>query len=145
LRQPWGRLRRERGRRNPRARDSRRRWAPWGRYRTAIDASFAVADLHGHTVLAASGEIDIAAVPAFRDQLRRIVEDGSTSIVIDLTGVRFIDSAGLRVLVDGLTRARRRDAEMRVACPSASLRRTFEISGLDKVMSVHTSVEEATS
>jgi hypothetical protein len=32
-----------------------------------------------------------------------------------------------------------------VACPSASLRRTFEISGLDKVMSVHASVEEATS
>ena len=96
-------------------------------------------------MLAASGEIDIAAVPAFRDQLRRLVEDGSTSIVIDLSGVRFIDSAGLRVLVDGLTRARRRDADLRVACPSASLRRTFEISGLDKVMNVHNSVEEATS
>jgi anti-sigma B factor antagonist len=99
----------------------------------------------GHTVLAATGELDIAAVPAFRDQLRRLVEAGSPSIVIDLTGVRFIDSAGLRVLVDGLTRARRRDSDLRVACPSASLRRTFEISGLDKVMNVHGSVEEATS
>jgi anti-sigma B factor antagonist len=110
-----------------------------------IDASFEVGELGGHTVLAARGEIDIAAVPAFRDQLRRLVDDGSPSIVIDLSGVRFIDSAGLRVLVDGLTRARRRDAEMRVACPSASLRRTFEISGLDKVMHVHESVEDATS
>ena len=96
-------------------------------------------------MLAAQGEIDIAAVPTFRDQLRRVVEDGSSSIVIDLSGVRFIDSAGLRVLVDGLTRARRRDADLRVACPSASLRRTFEISGLDKVMNVHESLEDATS
>ena len=96
-------------------------------------------------MLAASGEIDIAAVPTFRDQLRRLVDDGSSSIVIDLSGVRFIDSAGLRVLVDGLTRARRRDADLRVACPNASLRRTFEISGLDKVMNVHESVEDATA
>ena len=95
--------------------------------------------------MAARGEIDIAAVPSFREQLRRIVDDGSSSIVVDLSEVRFIDSAGLRVLVDGLTRARRRDADLRVACPSASLRRTFEISGLDKVMAVHESVEDATS
>ena len=110
-----------------------------------IDASFQIEKLGGHTVLAASGEIDIAAVPMFRDHLRRLVDDGAASIVIDLSEVRFIDSAGLRVLVDGLTRARRRDADMRVACPSASLRRTFEISGLDKVMNVHQSVEEATA
>jgi anti-sigma B factor antagonist len=111
----------------------------------AIDASFEIEKLGKHTVLAARGEIDIAAVPTFRDQLRRLVEDGTSSIVIDLTDVRFIDSAGLRVLVDGLTRARRRDADLRVACPSASLRRTFEISGLDKVMNVHESVEDATA
>ena len=110
-----------------------------------IDASFEVGKQGGHTVLAARGEIDIAAVPSFRDQLRRLVDDGSSSIVIDLSGVQFIDSAGLRVLVDGLTRARRRDADLRVACPSASVRRTFEISGLDKVMNVHESVEDATS
>ena len=96
-------------------------------------------------MLAASGEIDIAAVPMFRDHLRRLVDDGSPSIVVDLSHVRFIDSAGLRVLVDGLTRARRRDSDLRVACPSPSLRRTFEISGLDKVMNVHESVEDATS
>jgi len=110
-----------------------------------IDASFQIEKLGEHTVLAARGEIDIAAVPTFRDHLRRLVDDGSTSIVIDLSDVRFIDSAGLRVLVDGLTRARRRDADMRIACPSASLRRTFEISGLDKVMNVHESVEDATA
>lgn len=96
-------------------------------------------------MLAAAGEIDIAAVPTFRDHLRRLVDDGAAPIVIDLSNVRFIDSAGLRVLVDGLTRARRRDSDLRVACPSASLRRTFEISGLDKVMNVHDSVEDATS
>ena len=50
----------------------------------SIDASFDIQKLGGHTVLAAQGEIDIAAVPMFRDQLRRLVDDGSSSIVIDL-------------------------------------------------------------
>jgi anti-sigma B factor antagonist len=141
LRQPGRRLRRDGGRRIR----VRRARTDEGASVAGIDASFEVEKLGAHTVLSARGELDIAAVPVFRDQLRRLVEEGTESIVIDLTGVRFIDSAGLRVLVDGLTRARRRDADLRVACPHASLRRTFEISGLDKVIHVHDSVEDATA
>ena len=98
-----------------------------------------------HKVLMASGEIDVASVPAFRAQLLPLVQAPAPSVVLDLSGVRFIDSAGLRVIVDGLTRARRRDGDLRLACPQASLRRTFEITGLDQVLSIHSSVDEATA
>ena len=55
------------------------------------------------------------------------------------------DEESLRVIVDALTNARRRDGDLRLACPDASLRRTFEITGLDQVLAIHTSVEEATA
>src|SRR5437879_963288 len=93
----------------------------------------------------AKGEIDVASVPAFRAQLLPLVQEPAPSVVLDLSGVQFIDSAGLRVIVDGLTRARRRDGDLRLACPHASLRRTFEITGLDQVLSIHASVDEATA
>ena len=110
-----------------------------------IDASFEVAERGEHTVLTARGELDVASVPAFRELLLPLVQSATPSVVVDLSGVRFIDSAGLRVIVDGLTNARRRDGDLRLACPHASLRRTFEITGLDQVLAIHASVEEATA
>ena len=50
-----------------------------------IDASFNIDKQGGHTVLAASGELDIAAVPTFRDHLRRLVDDGSFGTVRSMT------------------------------------------------------------
>src|SRR5438105_3121554 len=110
-----------------------------------MDASFDVAERGEHTVLTARGDLDVAAVPDFRASLLPLLETEAPSVVVDLTAVRFIDSAGLRVLVDGLTSARRRDGDLRVACPHANLRRTFEITGLNRVIAVHPSVEEATA
>jgi len=96
-------------------------------------------------VLRARGEIDVASVPAFREQLEVALGRDTPLVVVDMTDVQFIDSAGLRVLADYLTTARRRDGDLRVACPKASLRRTFEITGLDRVLGVHASIEEATA
>ena len=110
-----------------------------------IDASFDVAERGEHKVLTARGELDVATVPAFRAQLLPLVQASTPSVVVDLSDVHFIDSAGLRVIVDALTNARRRDGDLRLACPDASLRRTFEITGLDQVLAIHTSVEEATA
>jgi anti-sigma B factor antagonist len=109
-----------------------------------IEASFEVAGRGEHTVLRARGEIDVASVPVFQARLQQLVAGRSPRVVVDMTDVQFIDSAGLRVLVDGLTTARRRDGDLRVACPRASLRRTFEITGLDQLLGVHASLEEAT-
>src|SRR5690606_39084420 len=71
-------------------------------------------DVDGWIVLAASGEIDVAAAPALREKLGELVEAGTTQVVVDLEGVDFIDSTGLGVLVGAVRRARAAGGDVRL-------------------------------
>jgi anti-sigma B factor antagonist len=53
------------------------------------------------TVLDISGEIDLPTVPAIRARLGQLVDAGVRTVVVDLAAVRFIDSAGIAVLIAG--------------------------------------------
>ena len=66
------------------------------------------------TVLAVSGEVDVATAPRLREQLVQLVNQGSHHLVVDLEGVDFLDSTGLGVLVGALKRVRLQDGEAAV-------------------------------
>ena len=51
-----------------------------------------------------TGEVDISTAPLFKDDLVALVDEGVTHIVVDLTGVTFIDSTALGVLIGGVRR-----------------------------------------
>ena len=56
-------------------------------------------DRDGHAlVVRVLGDLDIASAPALENSLRHVLKSGAPSIVLDLTGVTFIDPTGLRVL-----------------------------------------------
>jgi anti-sigma B factor antagonist len=52
--------------------------------------------------------------------------------VVDLSGVTFMDSTGLSVLVGALKRLRLMDGRLTVVAPDDDLRRIFEVTGLDR-------------
>lgn len=52
------------------------------------------------TLVAASGRIDSGTTPQLDEAFKAITEDGRFNIVFDMSGVDFISSAGLRVLID---------------------------------------------
>ena len=58
------------------------------------------------TIAELTGEVDIASVPALREQLLRLLRPGSSRLVIDLSEVSFCDASGLAVLVSTGRRAR---------------------------------------
>ncbi|HEX4033675.1 MAG TPA: STAS domain-containing protein [Solirubrobacteraceae bacterium] len=67
----------------------------------AIPESFSVAasETEGEQLIAANGELDIATVPVLEEAFERALEAAPARIVVDLAGVTFIDSTGLRMLI----------------------------------------------
>ena len=72
----------------------------------STDCHFTLADERDGivAVLEASGELDMAAAPGLRERLNAAIDDGCTSIVVDLSQVTFIDSLSMATIVRARTR-----------------------------------------
>ncbi|MGH9155572.1 MAG: STAS domain-containing protein [Acidimicrobiales bacterium] len=108
-----------------------------------MDLGLEVSEHGAATVLAVRGEVDVYTAPRLRERLVELVNQGKRMIVIDLEGVEFLDSTGLGVLVGGLKRLRTNDGELSLVCTQHRILRVFEITGLTKVFTIHTSVDDA--
>jgi anti-sigma B factor antagonist len=95
------------------------------------------------SVVAVAGELDVVGGPDLRQQVMTEVREGHHHVVLDLTGVDFIDSFGLGVIVGALKRLRLLDGELRLVVPEPRLRRVFEVCDLDRVFDLHANVESA--
>ncbi len=93
------------------------------------------ADISG-IVLRPSGDLDLATVEAFRDSVQAAVAEEPDALVIDLTGVDFLDSSGLAVLALALRAQRGRGAACAVVNPRSIVRRAIELVGLDMLFDV---------
>ncbi len=93
-------------------------------------------------VVEVSGELDILSAPQLHDGLAALIDGhGNLSIVIELSGLEFMDAAGLRVLVDAQNRIRSHGGEIRVARPRPNVQRVFEITGLSGFLHCETGDE----
>ncbi|NUT97235.1 MAG: STAS domain-containing protein [Saccharothrix sp.] len=98
----------------------------------------------GVTVVTATGEIDMLTAPDLRaDVLGRIGE--AATLVLDMSGVSFLGSAGLAVLVEASQQAKRRGTAFRVVAVERAVTRPLVATGLGDVFSVYGSVAEAVS
>jgi anti-sigma B factor antagonist len=75
------------------------------------------------------GEIDAHTAPELAARLDPL-PGNSTDLVVDVAGIEFIDSSGLRVLIEAHQRANAAGRRLVIRRPSVSVRRLFEISGL---------------
>ncbi|MGB8859618.1 MAG: STAS domain-containing protein [Ilumatobacteraceae bacterium] len=94
-------------------------------------------ELGGLPVLQVSGEIDLATLPYFRDQLTRAISmrPGAT-LFVDLDGVTALDDTGLGMLLGGAGRAREQAGDLTIVCTSERLRARFTSTGLDRAVTV---------
>lgn len=82
------------------------------------------------------GDIDLHAAPEFRKVLHKVLEGGPTSITVDLSGVPFIDSSGIATIVEILKLTRQRGGSVTVEGCQPTVRDTFEIAGLTKILGI---------
>jgi anti-sigma B factor antagonist len=101
-------------------------------------------ELDEHTVvIRVDGEIHATTAPEFSERLNSAIASGRTRVVLDLTGVEFIDSTGLSVLLNGLRRVTRVRGAMVIACANPTVLRLFEITKLDSTFDILPSCDEA--
>jgi anti-sigma B factor antagonist len=88
-------------------------------------------------VVDVSGEVDLYSAPDLKKHVIGAIEGGKTNIVVDLSKATFIDSTTLGVLVGARKRLRTRGGALAIVCPDPDQLGLFEMTGLDRVFSIH--------
>ena len=104
----------------------------------------AVEDRDGAIVVRLAGELDLYNAHLVRDVLSAAAKREPERLVVELSGVTFIDSTGLGTLIEARTKLANRSAFL-LAGPGLETRRALEISGLDRHFTVHESLGDALS
>ena len=97
------------------------------------------------TVLEVRGEVDLHSAAQLRDRLLKVIAAGRQLVVVDLTGLSFLDSTGLGVLVAARNEAQQAGAALRLVCPSDRMLKLFRITGLDAVFEIYATLPAAIS
>jgi anti-sigma B factor antagonist len=106
---------------------------------------FEIADagLGGAPGVAVRGEVDVSAVPALTTALDAAIRESEGAFVIDLCDVEFLDSSGLSVLLRARALLGREERPLAVVCPSGPVRRLFELAGIEDLLVLFASRDDA--
>lgn len=93
--------------------------------------------------MSAPGEIDVANAGQLREAMRSCAGAGHATLVVDMSETSFCDSAGVEQLVQAHRQAAAADGEVRLVVGVATVMRILAIIGVDRLMPVFTSLDEA--
>jgi anti-sigma B factor antagonist len=96
----------------------------------------------GAVVIHLVGELDLYNAPEIRSALLEVCEEQPGRLIIDLGEVDFVDSTALGVLIEARARLANRQSFL-LAAPGRETHRALTISGLDRHLAVHDTVEAA--
>ena len=107
-------------------------------HKTQLDLGIVICSLHGEL-------IDKNQATDFIADIEKHLTAGNLKVVLDLTDLKYINSSGLNVLINILTKARKNGGEAVVASVSPKVKELFVITKLNTVFTVTDSVEKALS
>ncbi|MDX1585398.1 MAG: STAS domain-containing protein [Balneolaceae bacterium] len=79
----------------------------------------------------------------FNDDLHDLIDEGKTQVIADLSGVSFMNSSGLGILIGGLTTMRNAGGDLRIAAASDKIESLLVVTKLITVFDNYRTVEEA--
>ena len=112
----------------------------------STSAQIAVERQGAAVVAHVNGEVDMTNSSYVGEELTRSVPNDAVHLVVDLSGTRYIDSAGIELLFDLSRRLARRRQDLRLVLPDASpLRRVLSLTEIETAAPVHDSLDAALS
>lgn len=97
----------------------------------------------GIVVIRSEGRLNMASAPQLRAVVSERASAGQSQILIDLSGITFIDSSGLGALIGGLKTARQAGGDLRIAAPTEQVATVLGLTNLDRVLRPFATVEDA--
>lgn len=94
-------------------------------------------------VVDAKGRIDAVTAPGFEKNLSDLITRGETTLLINLQGLEYISSAGLRVILAAAKKLKEKNGKLLIAGLRGSVRDVFQLSGFYSIFRVYESIEEA--
>ena len=114
-----------------------------GSFRAVLGLRVDVDERDGASVIAVGGELDLGSSPKLRDAAVRQLLGGDRALILDLTGLEFLDSTGLGVIVGLLKRARTLGVDLRLVISRARVLAPFEVTGIAGLLPIHEDLEAA--
>ena len=88
------------------------------------------------TLLTLVGELDVACEEAFERAVAEALAESPGDLQVDLSELSFIDSSGLRFLIELWKRSEKEGFAFSVVQGTGVVRRTFQIAGLDRLLPI---------
>ena len=95
------------------------------------------------TIVTIEGKLNKGNSEESRDQLRGVILDGGARLVLDLSGVTYVDSMALSVLVSALKLAREEGGDLVLLRPTPPVRSLLEVTRLDRIFHIFKDEESA--
>jgi anti-anti-sigma factor len=95
------------------------------------------------TVFVIAGRIDTPGAVDMDLALQAAASEGKNKMVLDMAGVRYIGSAGLRTMADVLTKNKEEGGDLKLVALNRKVQRVLHIIGFDKFFSIYDTLDEA--
>lgn len=90
-----------------------------------------------------TGRLNMVGAPGLREIVAKVVEEGSSHVVVDLGGTEFMDSSGLGALIGCLKLARQAGGDLRIANVRPQVRMVLELTSMHRVLPPYDTADAA--
>jgi len=95
------------------------------------------------TIVSIAGRVDTATAPALEQAINREIEMGHRKILLNFSGVSYISSGGLRVLLSTAKKLKSPGDKFGICCLSAEVHKILRLAGFTSIFSIYPSEGEA--
>lgn len=116
-----------------------------GEFSAEVDMELQCEDMGGIQVVHVTGRIENTTAAIFGQEIGRIVGNGNRQLLLDLAGVSYINSAGLREILVAAKRLKKPGDRCVFCGLSGEVQKIFELSGFTTILQVYPTVLDAIS
>jgi len=93
-------------------------------------------------IVAPAGQLDALTGPLLNQHFQEQLGENH-NMILDLSSIDFVSSAGLRVLLGTVKDARRKSGDLRLAAVNSDVKKVLSVSGFDRLLKIYDDVESA--